>query len=215
MVKIAVLASGRGSNFQAIIDSVMKGYLRADIDVLISDRSDAYALERARQSGIESVFLNPSDYGSRDQYFGAVAEILGARGIGFIALAGYMRIVGRPLINAFPDRILNIHPALLPAFPGLHGQRQQLDYGVKIAGCTVHFVDEGMDTGPIIVQAAVPCFSGDTEEDLSSRILACEHRIYPYAIKLCVEGRVRVEGRRVVIEGEKRADTFIISPPPA
>lgn len=214
MVKIGVLASGRGSNFQAIIDSVRSGYLRAEIAVLISDRSDAYALERARQGGIESIFLSPGDFSSKEEYFRAIAEKFRSRGVGLIALAGFMRIVGRPLIDAFPDRILNIHPALLPAFPGLHGQRQQLSYGVRIAGCTVHFVDEGMDTGPIIVQAAVPCFSDDTEESLSSRILACEHRIYPYAIRLFVDGRLRMEGRRVIVEGERQGDAFMISPLP-
>ncbi|GBE00188.1 phosphoribosylglycinamide formyltransferase [bacterium BMS3Abin07] len=215
MVKIAVLASGRGSNFQAIIDSIENGYIKnAGLDILITDNKEAFAIKRAEKHGIDSVCLDPAKSGSKDEYFAGIAEMLSVRGIGLIALAGFMRIVRRPLINVFRNKIINIHPALLPAFPGLHGQRQALDYGVKLAGCTVHFVDEGMDTGPIIIQAAVPVFSDDSESSLSERILGYEHRIYPYAIRLFVEGRIEIMGRKVVIRDEEKELSNIMNPPP-
>jgi phosphoribosylglycinamide formyltransferase-1 len=211
-MKIAVLASGRGSNFQSIIDSVQKGYIKADIDVLVTDRGDAFAIERARTHHIDAVYLDPKDFDSKDHYFRHIADLLAEREIGLIALAGFMRIVRKPLVAAFPNKILNIHPALLPSFPGLHGQKQALEYGVKISGCTVHFVDEGMDTGPIIVQAAVPVYSDDSEESLSQRILACEHRIYPFAIRVFIENRLEIRGRKVYIKGEKEHQSFLIHP---
>jgi phosphoribosylglycinamide formyltransferase-1 len=215
MLKIAVLASGRGSNFQSMIDSVENGYIRdASIDLLITDNEDAFARQRAEKHGIESLYLDPKAHRSKDAYFKGIAGTLKTRGIGLIALAGFMRIVRKPLIDAFPNRILNIHPALLPSFPGLHGQQQAFDYGVKISGCTVHFVDEGMDTGPIIIQAAVPVYSDDTDESLSQRILSYEHRIYPHAIRLFVEGRLEVRGRKVFIKDEGRQDSVIMQPHP-
>lgn len=214
MVKIAVLASGRGSNFQSILDAITNGYIEnASIDILITDRSDAYAIERAKQNDIEVVYRDPSEFDTKDAYFSAIAALLTKRDIELIVLAGFMRIVKKPLIDAFPNKILNIHPALLPAFPGLHGQQQAHDYGVKIAGCTVHFVDEGMDTGPIIIQAAVPVFSDDTEEALSERILKFEHKIYPYAVKLFVDGRLEINGRRVIIKKEEKHESFVMNPP--
>jgi phosphoribosylglycinamide formyltransferase-1 len=178
-LKIGVLASGRGSNFQAIIDSVETGYIHAELNLLVTDNPEAFSIERAKKHGIEYLIMSPGNYGSRDEYFRDVAFELKKRGVELVILAGFMRIVGKPLLDAYPDTVMNIHPALLPSFPGLHGQKQANDYGVKISGCTVHFVDEGMDTGPIIIQAAVPVKDDDTEETLSGRILDLEHKIFP------------------------------------
>ena len=215
MLKIAVLASGRGSNFQSILDAIENGYIQnAMIDVLVTDNIDAYAIERAKKNDIESLYLDPKEFGTKDEYFSKITGILKERGTGLVVLAGFMRIVRKPLIDAFPNKILNIHPAILPSFPGLHGQEQAHDYAVKISGCTVHFVDEGMDTGPIIIQAAVPVFSDDTEDSLSGRILKFEHKIYPYAVKMFVEGRLKVQGRRVFIKDEKKQDLFLMNPLP-
>ncbi len=211
-LSLGVLASGRGSNFQAIIDAIASGKLNARIALLISDNPNAYALERAKQHGIESLIMVPRKYSSRHAYYSAVAQELRIRETGLVILAGFMRVVGRPLIDAFPNRIMNIHPALLPAFPGLHGQRQAQEYGVKISGCTVHFVDEGMDTGPIIMQAAVPVEADDTEESLSARILRLEHRIFPEAIGLFAQGRLEVRGRIVRIRGCSAGEEYLISP---
>lgn len=211
-LNLAVLASGRGSNFQAIIDSCESGLLKAVIKVLIVDNPQAYAIERAKKHSIEYLYLNPEDYGSKDDYFSAIAEELKKREVELVILAGFMRIVRRPLIEAYKNRIMNIHPALLPSFPGLHGQRQALEHGVRISGCTVHFVDEGMDTGPIIIQAAVPVSPDDTEETLSERILRLEHRILPEAIRLYAEGRLKIEGRRVKIEGYDIKEEYIANP---
>jgi phosphoribosylglycinamide formyltransferase-1 len=210
---IGVLASGRGSNFQSIIDSIESGYLGAEIRLLITDNPGAFAVERARRHGIEYLVLEPRHFGSRDLYFEAMAQELKKRGVDLIVLAGFMRIVRKPLIEAFPDSIMNIHPALLPAFPGLHGQKQAIDYGVKISGCTVHFVDDGMDTGPVIIQAAVPVMDDDTEESLSERILTFEHKIFPEAIKLFAEGRLEIIGRRVRIINVHRGETDLVNPP--
>jgi phosphoribosylglycinamide formyltransferase 1 len=212
---VGVLASGRGSNFQSIIDSVESGCLEAEIKVLIADNHDAFALERARKHGIEPLVMVPKEFGSRDDYFGKLAQELQLRDVNLVVLAGFMRIAGKPLLDAFPNRVMNIHPALLPSFPGLHGQQQASDYGVKISGCTVHFVDEGMDTGPIIIQAAVPVRYEDTEESLSERILKLEHKIYPEAIRMFAEGRLEVVGRKVRIREEGRQEAALISPPPA
>jgi len=213
LLSIGVLASGRGSNFQAIIDSIESGYLKAKIVVLITDNPNAYAIERAGKHGIESLVLIPKHYGSRNEYYRAVARELKVREVGLVVLAGFMRIVGKPLIDAFRYRIMNIHPALLPSFPGLHGQGQAVEYGVKISGCTVHFVDEGMDTGPVIIQAAVPAFFEDSEDALSERILRLEHRIFPEAIRLFAENRLEVVGRKVNIHGVAPDDRFFINPP--
>jgi phosphoribosylglycinamide formyltransferase-1 len=212
MLNLGVLASGRGSNFQAIIDEIERGRLNARIQLLLVDNPEAYAIERAKKHGIEYLVISPKEYSSRDDFFVKIAEELKKRDAGLVVLAGFMRIVRKPLIDAFPNLIMNIHPALLPAFSGLHAQRQALEYGVKISGCTVHFVDEGMDTGPIIIQAAVPRLQDDTEETLSERILKLEHEIYPEAIKLFSEGRIDVEGRRVRIKGYIPFDNYIVNP---
>lgn len=212
MLTLGVLASGRGSNFQAIIDSISSGFLKARIALLITDNSEAYAIERAKKHNIESLILKPKDFPTKDAYYSHIAKELKNRGVGLVILAGFMRVVGKALIREFPNKIMNIHPALLPSFPGLHGQKQAVDYGVKISGCTVHFVDEGVDTGPIIIQAAVPAYNDDTEDSLSERILKQEHKIFPYAIKLFSEGRLNVEGRKVIIKAQ-REDTIITNPP--
>lgn len=212
-LKIGVLASGRGSNFQAIIDSIKTGYVQARINVLITDNPKAFSLERAEKHGIESLVMISKNYASRDEYFRAIAAELKKRDVELVVLAGFMRIVGKPLLNAYPNSVMNIHPALLPSFPGLHGQKQAHDYGVKITGCTVHFVDEGMDTGPIIIQAAVPVRDDDTEETLSARVLKLEHKIFPEAIKLFADGRIGMQGRKVVIRGAVFDDRPLISPP--
>jgi len=212
MLTLAVLASGRGSNFQSIIDSIESGFLKAKIAVLITDNPDAYALERAKKYRSESLVLKPRDFSGKDAYYSHIADELKKRNVELVILAGFMRVVGKALIDQYRNKIMNIHPALLPSFPGLHGQKQAADYGVKISGCTVHFVDEGMDTGPVIIQAAVPCYHDDTEETLSERILKQEHRIFPYAIKLYSEGRISVSGRKVIIRSEKD-DSVLINPP--
>lgn len=209
---LGVLASGRGSNFQSIIDHIENHYLPARIAVLITDNPNAYAIERAKRHNIETIILKPKDFPDKDSYYSRIADELEQRGVELVILAGFMRVVGKRLIDRFKNRIMNIHPALLPSFPGLHGQKQAVDYGVKLSGCTVHFVDEGMDTGPIIIQSAVPVYDDDTEETLSERILKQEHRIFPYAIKLYSEGRLKVEGRKVIIDAERK-DSVIINPP--
>jgi phosphoribosylglycinamide formyltransferase-1 len=213
-VKLGVLVSGRGSNLQAIIDNIVSGSLAAEIAVVVSDQPDAYALERARKHNIAAMHVSAKGYmGRRDEYDALLAKELQKHNVDLVCLAGFMRILAPTLIKAYPHRILNIHPALLPAFPGLHVQKAALAHGVKFSGCTVHFVDEGMDTGPIIIQAVVPVLDDDTEDSLSARILKQEHKIYSRAIQLYVEGRLTIEGRRVVVrDGEKQSDEFLINP---
>lgn len=215
MVRLGVLASGRGSNFQAIIDAIERGGVRASVEVLITDNPSAHAAQRAKRHGIPHVFINPGDFGTKDGFYERIRDELLTRGVELVILAGFMRVVRRPLIEAFPMRIMNIHPALLPSFPGLHGQRQAVDYGVRVSGCTVHFVDEGMDTGPVIIQAVVAVLPTDTEESLSERILRYEHKIFPEAIRLFEEGRLVVEGRKVNIKGHKGPDASpgMVNPP--
>ncbi|MEW6620444.1 MAG: phosphoribosylglycinamide formyltransferase [bacterium] len=198
-LKIGILASGRGSNLQAIIDAVELGNLSADIAIVISDNKDAYALIRAQKYGIKTLFLDPKGF-SREDYDRKVVEVLQEENIELVVLAGFMRIITPYFVNAYKNKIMNIHPALLPSFLGLHGQRQAIDYGVKISGATVHFVEEGCDTGPIILQAAVNVENDDTEETLSARILEQEHKIYPQAIQLYAEGKLEIIGRKVRIK---------------
>lgn len=204
MLKMGVLASGRGTNLQAIIDAIKREYLSAEIMVVISNNKDAPALDRASKDGIDTVFVDPAAFKDRVSFDQEILEILKRYNVELLILAGHMRIVTKVLINTYKNRIMNIHPALLPSFPGLFAQRQALEYGVKITGCTVHFVEEGMDQGPIIIQAAVPVLEDDTEESLSARILKEEHKIYPYAIKLYIDGRLSVSGRRVIIKEENK-----------
>lgn len=218
-LRLGVLASGRGTNLQAIIDAIETGTLDARIAVIVSNKKEAQALERARRHKLTGVFLDSKPFAhesnSREAYDRAILDVLQKHDVELIALAGYMRIVTTVLIGAYPNRIMNIHPSLLPAFPGLDAQKKAVDWGVKIAGCTVHFVSEGVDEGPIIIQAAVPVLQGDTADTLSARILTQEHRIYPRAIQLYAEGRLRVEGRRVVVAGASEPPTgALISPSP-
>lgn len=198
MKNLGILLSGRGSNFEAIARNVMTGFIPARIAVVISNREEAAGLERARALGFETRWI-PSKGKDRQSYDRELVEALRERQVDIVCLAGFMRVLGPEFVRAFPGRILNIHPALLPAFPGLEVQKQALDYGVKFTGCTVHLVDEGVDTGPIICQAVVPVLEGDTVETLSARILKEEHRIYPEAIRMVAEDRVRIEGRRAVV----------------
>lgn len=199
MKKIAVLISGGGSNLQSIIDSVESGYIKIKISVVVSNKEEAYGLTRARNHGIPAEIIRHGDYQSREEFETRLIEILDGYGVDLVVLAGFMRVLTPFFVNHYHHRIINIHPALLPSFPGTHGQKQALDYGVRFSGCTTHFVDEGTDTGPIIIQAVVPVLSEDTEESLGSRILKEEHRIFPESIKLWSEGRLQIEGRRVRI----------------
>ncbi len=212
---LGVLASGRGSNLQAIIDEITAGRLDAAVRVVVSDVGDAFALERARRAGVPAVFVEPNGPGGNAAYEERIAAVLRGHGVDLVVLAGYMRICGSVLLAAFPGRILNIHPSLLPAFPGLHVQRQALEYGARFSGCTVHFVDAGVDTGPIVAQAVVPVLDADSEETLAARILRREHRLYPHAIRLFAAGRLRLEGRRVIVDAPAPgADGAAIVHPP-
>ncbi|NLM97025.1 MAG: phosphoribosylglycinamide formyltransferase [Halanaerobiaceae bacterium] len=200
MLKIGVLVSGRGTNLQSIIDSIESGGLKAEIRLVISDRKDAYALKRAEKHQIETLYINPGDYEKVEDFEDEMIKALKEKEVELVVMAGFMRILSPYFIKSFKNRIMNIHPSLLPSFPGLHPQRQALEYGVKVSGCTVHFADEGMDTGPIIIQAAVPVLDDDSEESLSARILEKEHQIYPEAIKLFAENRIEIQGRKVKVK---------------
>ena len=193
---IGVLISGRGSNLQALIDAIDERRLAARVAVVISNRSDAGGLERARAAGIEALVVDHRAFANRDAFDRALASELLARHVGLVCLAGFMRLVGAPLLEAFPNRILNVHPSLLPAFPGVDAQRQALEHGVRMAGATVHLVTAELDGGPIVLQAAVPVRDNDTPETLSARILIEEHRIYPEAVRIMLDGGWSVEGRR-------------------
>ena len=196
---LGVLISGRGSNLQAIIDAICDGRLEARLAVVISNRADAYGLERARAAGIDTLVRDHKAWPSREAYESVLVEDLRARNVDLVCLAGFMRLLGATFVNAFPSRILNIHPALLPSFPGLHAQRQAVEHGVKMSGATVHFVTTDLDAGPIVLQASVPVLDADTEDTLSARILEAEHRIYPEAIQKILNGGWRVDGRRLTI----------------
>ncbi len=195
--KLAVLVSGQGTNLQAIIDQIEQGTLAAEIPIVISNVKEAFALERAKNHGIKPVFLAPKSYSGKEEFERALIDLLQAEAVDLVCLAGFMRILGKTFINSFAGKIINIHPSLLPAFPGLHPQRQALEHGVKFSGCTVHFVDESIDSGPIILQSVVPVYDSDDEEALSGRILEQEHIIYPRAIQLMVENRLTVSERKV------------------
>jgi len=212
---IAVLVSGSGSNLQAIIDASEKGEIPCRVGLVISNKPDAYGLVRAKKHGIPTEVISHRDFSSREEFDQRLVEILRKSGAELVCLAGFMRVLTPVFVRAFPNRILNIHPALLPSFPGTHGPKQALDHGVRFSGCSVHFLDEGVDTGPIIVQAVVPVYGDDTEETLAARILVQEHRIYPMAIRLFFQGRLKVEGRRVRVEGEPRIPEFFHRNPDA
>lgn len=213
-VSIGVLISGGGTNLQAIIDAIEAGKLDAKIEVVLSNKADAYGLTRARQHGIPTEVLNHKDFASREAYDQAVVARLSGRGVELVALAGFMRLLSPVFIKAFSNRIMNIHPALLPSFPGLNVQQKAVQHGARFSGCTVHFVNEECDEGPIIIQAVVPVFPDDTGETLAARILAQEHRIYPRAIQLYAEGRLKVVGRRVLVDGAARDEGQALIQPP-
>ncbi|HPJ97176.1 MAG TPA: phosphoribosylglycinamide formyltransferase [Syntrophales bacterium] len=198
---IGVLASGSGSNLQSIIDHIEQGRLDAEIRVVISNNPDAYALTRAKKHGIPFVIVRRQEFPDRETFDGQMAETLVSFGVELVVMAGFMRVLSPQFLKAFPQRVVNIHPALLPSFPGLHGQQQAFNYGVKFSGCTVHFADDSVDSGPIIIQAVVPVLETDTEDSLAGRILREEHRIYPQAIQFYAEGRIVIHNRQVKIKG--------------
>jgi len=223
MLRIGVLASGRGSNLQALIEAIEAGTLKANLAFVLSNKSDAQALERAKRHGVPAIFLDAKPFSTkspdpvakqaaREAYDRAVLDVLKQHDVELVVLAGYMRIVTPVLINAYPNRMMNIHPSLLPAFPGLDVQQKALDWGVKFSGCTVHFVTEGVDEGPIIIQAAVPVLAGDTEAMLAARVLAQEHVIYPRAVRWFLEGRLRVAEGCVSLTGEEPMIGALIVP---
>jgi phosphoribosylglycinamide formyltransferase-1 len=199
--KVGVLISGRGSNLQALMDAQKRGELGGEIAVVVSNVEDAPGLERARRAEIPTVVRDHRGR-SREDFDAEIVSVLRAHGVELVCLAGFMRLLSPVFVRAFPRRILNIHPALLPAFPGLDAQRQALEHGVKVSGATVHLVDEGLDSGAIVAQEAVPVRSDDTAESLAARILETEHRLYPRAARLLLDGRCRFEGRRVLVEGD-------------
>jgi len=212
-MRLGVLASGRGSNLRAIIQACRAEVIGAEVAVVISDRLHSEALEQAKRQKIASIHMDPKKYETREEYDSAIVRQLQDHHVDLVILAGYMRLITSRLIGAYKNRIINIHPSLLPAFPGLHAQRQALEWGARISGCTVHFVDETMDQGPIIIQAAVPVMDGDTEGTLEARILEEEHRILPQAIQFLVENRPEIMGRRVVIKTTKdNVGSKLISP---
>jgi phosphoribosylglycinamide formyltransferase 1 len=213
-VKLGVLISGRGSNLQAIIDSIARGDLKAEIPIVISNRADAAGLARAQQHGIATTVIDHRKFATREDFDRALAAALTAKDVELVVCAGFMRLLSRVMLAAFPNRILNTHNALLPAFPGIHGPRDAIEHGVKLAGCTVFFVAEGVDTGPIIIQAAVPVLPDDDEEALAARIVEQEHRIYPYAIRLYQEGRLEISGRKVIVrDAPSDAPAPMVNPP--
>ncbi len=207
MLKIGVLASGRGTNLQCIIDAVENGLLRGvAVEVVISDCPGAMALERARRHGIDGVLIDKRGFSDRTDFDAALIEELKRRRVGLVVLAGFMRVLGPAFVDAFPEKIINIHPALLPSFTGLHVHERAIEAGVRFSGCTVHFVDKGLDTGPIIIQAVVPVLDDDTAESLAERILREEHRILPQAIDLFNRGILSISGRRVLVADHVLAD---------
>jgi phosphoribosylglycinamide formyltransferase-1 len=215
-LRVAVLASGRGSNLQAIIDAIEAGQIQAKIVVVISNKQEAVALQRARKHGLPDLFVDPKPFAgrpdSREAYDQVLLDLLKKYDVELVLLAGYMKIVTGVLVNAYANRMMNIHPSLLPSFPGLDVQKKALEWGCKLAGCTVHFVTQGVDEGPIILQAAVPTLDTDSPDVLAARILEQEHKIYPRAVQLFAENRLRVDGRRVFIEEGKPVGDAIISP---
>jgi len=213
-VKLGVLISGRGSNLQAIIDAIARGDLSAEVRIVISNRAAAAGLERAHNHGIETAVIDHRKFKTREDFDREVLAALSAKSVELVLCAGFMRLLSRVMLEAFPNRILNTHNALLPAFPGIHGPRDAIEHGVKIAGCTVFFVTDGVDTGPIIIQAAVPVLPDDTEETLAARIVEQEHRIFPEAIRLYQQGRLRIAGRTVEILGDTTENSrSLINPP--
>lgn len=212
MINLGILVSGSGTNLQAIIDCIEAKQLAAKIKIVISNNANAYAIERAKKHYIPTFIIQDSHFPAREDCDKHLVEILKSHSVDLVILAGFMRLLTPAFIKAFPLKILNIHPALLPAFPGLHVQKKAVEYGVKFSGCTVHMVDEGVDTGPIVIQAVVPVHDDDTEEALAKRILKEEHRIYPQAIQFFAEGRIEVKGRKVIIKGQPTIEGMLENP---
>ncbi len=200
MINIGILVSGSGTNLQAIIEAIEAGKIDGKICIVISDNPDAYAIKRAKKHNIETQYINYKEFNNREEYDKRIVSLLKGKDCGLVVLAGYMKLLSPYFINIYKNKIMNIHPALLPAFPGLHVQKKAIDHGVKITGCTVHFVDEGLDSGPIILQKAVEVKEDDSEETLAKRILKEEHKIYPRAIQLFAQGRLTINGRKVFIK---------------
>jgi phosphoribosylglycinamide formyltransferase-1 len=213
-VSLGVLISGGGTNLQAIIDAIEARKLDAKIETVLSNKADAYGLVRAKKHNLPTAVLDHKAFPSREAYDQAAVDLLRARGVELVALAGFMRLLSPVFVKAYSNRIMNIHPALLPSFPGLNVQKKAVEHGVRFSGCTVHFVNEECDEGPIIIQAVVPVFPDDTEAALAARILKQEHQIYPRAIQLYSEGRLRIEGRKVLVEGLDTEDDQVLVQPP-
>jgi phosphoribosylglycinamide formyltransferase 1 len=213
-IGIGVLVSGSGSNLQSLIDHIESGALDCEIKIVISNNPNAYALERCKIHKILSVVVDHQQYASREDFDRKLIEIMISVGVELVVMAGFMRILSSAFFSAFPMRIMNIHPALLPSFPGTHVQQKAVDYGVKFSGCTVHFAEEGIDSGPIIIQSVVPVYEDDTGETLAARILNEEHRIYPQAIQYYSEGRIKIQGRKVKIDSANRLPENAIHNPP-
>ena len=212
-IPIGVLISGSGTNRQCIIDAIEAQKLDAKIEIVLSNKADAYGLARAQNHGIETEVLEHKNFPSREAYDQAVVDLLRGPGVELVVLAGFMRLLSPVFVKAYSNRIMNIHPALLPSFPGLHVQKKAVDHGVRFSGCTVHFVNEECDEGPIIIQAVVPVFPDDTDETLAARILTQEHRIYPRAIQLYAEGRLHIVGRRVLVDHFEKDDAQVLIQP--
>jgi len=204
-LKLGVLISGSGSNLQSIIDNIEKGALQATIEIVVCNKPDALGINRAQKHGLPVAVLKHEDFKTREDFDAELIRILKKSEVDLVALAGFMRILTPFFLKAFPQKVINIHPALLPSFPGTSGQKDAFEYGVKFSGCTVHFVDEGVDSGPIIIQSVVPVFQSDTKETLAARILKEEHRIYPRAIQFFAEGKIEIAGRRVRIKDVEEA----------
>ncbi len=213
-LSIGVLVSGSGSNLQSIIDHIEKGQLSARIHVVVSNNPDAFALSRAEKHGIPAVVIGHQDFPDRERFDRKMIEVLQSYRVDLVVMAGFMRLLTPLFLKTFPLKIMNIHPALLPSFPGLHVQQKAVDYGVRFSGCTVHFADEGVDTGPIIIQAVVPVYCSDTANILAARILKEEHRIYPQAIQLYAEGKLKVVGRKVLIKDHPEIEALPLHNPP-
>ncbi len=213
-VFLGVLVSGSGSNLQSLIDHVERGALDAEIRMVVSNNPCAFALERCRKHGIPSAIIDHREFPSRETFEDRLVDVLQTAGVDLVVMAGFMRILSRKFFQSFPMRVMNIHPALLPAFPGMHVQQKAVDYGVKFSGCTVHFADEGVDSGPIIIQAVVPVYDEDDAETLAARILSQEHRIYPQAVQYYAEGRIEFVGRRVRIRNIDRVTEKAMQNPP-
>ncbi len=214
MIRIGVLVSGSGSNLQSIMDACAQKEIEGFIAVVISNKAEAFAVKRAEGQGIPARVVNHREHPDRTDFDQRLITILDEYGVDLVVLAGFMRILTPAFLRHYPGRVMNIHPALLPSFPGLGVRQKALDHGVRFSGCTVHFVDEGVDTGPIIIQATCPVYPDDTEEELKERILRLEHRIYPKAIQLFAQGRLKVEGRKVIVRGYEKDETpCLINPP--